>query len=114
MPVRPRRQRRHRTALTAPRMLALTIGPLPWFDEPDDVLAGVYAEHREQREANPSWWGWWAFEAHVPEALRGGRPELYPPEEAERVRRTRADLELRRAAWLATNNGAGGAPKGGR
>ena len=115
MPVRPRRQRRHRTALTAPRMLALTLGPLPWWDEPDDVLAGVYAEHRERLSPSPRWWGWWRFEAHVPTELRGARPPLYRPEDAERVRSERADLEDRRAAWLAgassTENGASGATK---
>ena len=105
MPVRPRRQRRHRVALTARRMLALTIGPSPLGDEPDAVLRPVYVEHRErllsdQRPGSRPW-GWWCFEPGVPEALRGDRPGLHPVGGAVDRSREREGLKARRTAWLA-------------
>ena len=111
MPVRPRRQRRHRLALSPQRIIDLVIGPRPFVGEPDDVLRALYREHAQREGADHSWWAWWRFEPHVPEALRGERPKLYPVEDGERVRRERADLEARRAAWLAEKNGASGATK---
>jgi|SRR5829696_844100 len=114
MPVRPRRQRRHRLTLSPQRIFDLVIGPRPFGGEPDYVLAALYREHAQREGADPSWWAFWRFDPGVPAELRGERPPLYPPEDGERVRRERADLELRRAKWLGEKNGASGATKGGR
>jgi hypothetical protein len=48
VPVRRRRQRRHRTALTLDRFVALTIGPRD--GEPLDELRAVFVEHRRRFE----------------------------------------------------------------
>ena len=110
MPVRPRRQRRHKLALDLERMLALTIGPTPTLPGArpmldDDVLRALWAEHGQrilagQRPgARP--YGYWMFEPGVAEDLRRERPRLTPVEDAERDRTAEKDLEVRRAAWLA-------------
>lgn len=105
MPPRARRDKRRRIGLTISRALALSIGPDPLGDEPDDVLLEVYREHGERLLADhPDGarpWGWWAFEPEVPETLRATRPTLYPVRDAKRVRAKQEDLEVRRAAWLA-------------
>lgn len=48
MPVRPRRQRRSRHALTLDRYMALTIGPRD--DDELDELRAVFEEHRRRFE----------------------------------------------------------------
>lgn len=104
-----------RTALTVGRHLALTIGPSPRGDEPDDVLADVYFEHRDrllatQREPFTRPWGWWAFEPDVPDDLQEPRAVLEAVggdhdavEYRERHDRARRELDRRRRGWLAAH-----------
>lgn len=120
MPIRPRRVRRSRWALTPRLDLALSLGPAPGGDADldDDLLRATYVEHRDRlldRErpgARP--WAFWRFEESVPDALRATRPALR--EVHEDVRRERAecdaeaadeiDLDLRRSAWLRVHGSA--------
>lgn len=111
MPVRPRRERRHRIEWSPRVALALTIGPNPGDDSLDDAvlreawsLYGPALMFTSRPGTRP--WGWWAFDAAVPAPLRATRPGLYPVEAAARVKREREDLDNRRAAWLAEHNGA--------
>jgi hypothetical protein len=53
MPVRPRRSRRARNALTIQRFMALTVGP-SGGSEPLNVLEAVFREHR-RRFASGDW-----------------------------------------------------------
>lgn len=92
--------------------LALTIGPRPGVvDVEDHVLATAWAAYgallMDGYGPSSRPWGWWAFEPGVPDELRGERPQLVPVEDGEQDRAKRADLEVRRAAWLAAT-GAGG------
>lgn len=120
MPVRPRRARRHRRALTLRLELALTLGPSPGQadDLSDDLLREVYLEHRDRLLAHVALgarpWGWWRFEADVPEALREVRPVLVPVEAADAHHTARRELEQRRAAWLAEHTCAAASAKGAR
>jgi hypothetical protein len=104
MPRRKRSSKRAGLALTLSRYLALTLGPNPTRGEPDRVLALVYAHHRERLlEDQPRPWGFWRFEAEVPEELREQRPVLRPvddDQDHEAIRAEREHLEARRAAWL--------------
>ncbi len=109
MPVRPRRSRQPRNALTPSRVMALSIGPSPLEAEDDDVLCEVWTEHRvrllDDHPPSPRGpWGHWRFDVGIPDDLRGERARLYPPEEAEEVRREQAALEARRVAWLAAHH----------
>jgi hypothetical protein len=63
MPVRPRRQRRSRHALTLDRYMALSIGPRT--DEPLDELRAVFAEHR--RRFDDGDWAVQVFEKGLPD-----------------------------------------------
>lgn len=63
MPVRPRRQRRSRHALTLDRWIALTVGPRP--GEPLDELRAVFAEHR--RRLDDTDWAVIVFEKGLPD-----------------------------------------------
>ncbi len=107
MPVRPRRVRRARFALSPRLDLAVTIGPTPGRDDDllDDLLREVWREHRAwflaRCEPRSRPWAWWRFEPAVPDVLRATRPMLYAPGEAESRRRDEADVTASRRAWLA-------------
>jgi hypothetical protein len=76
MPVRPRRSRRARHALTMERDIALRIGPSPFggSESDDDVLYPVWLEHRHR--FGPDDWGTRRFEHGVDD-----RAELVPVQE---------------------------------
>lgn len=110
MPPRARRDKRSiALALTAPRMLALTVGPDPGpraRTESDEVLARLWSEHRERILADYSPgtrpWAYWYFEPDVPEELREERPVLRPVDEGDpsAIRAEREHLEAARREWL--------------
>lgn len=108
MPVRPRRARR-RTVEWSPRVaLALTIGPPPFGAPRMSVFKAAWDAYGAALLLLPSSydrrpWGFWAFAPEVPPALRADAepPGLYLPEDAERVRLERTELDQARTAWLA-------------
>jgi hypothetical protein len=117
VPVRPRRVRQPKLALTLRAALALELGPLsPRDDHLDDAyLEAVYAEHRARLLAHsrPGHrpWGCWRFEPGVPKPLRAQRLRLVPIEDDEPATGDRDDrLDQRRAAWIEEHeHGASGA-----
>jgi hypothetical protein len=94
--------------LNPARMLLLTIGAQPTAQrDPDSVVEALWWRHRERiittsRPGHPPW-GWWQFEG--PPELVDTLPTLYAAEDAEAVKRDRADLDARRAAYLAAATG---------
>jgi hypothetical protein len=73
MPVRPRRQRRSRHALTLGRYMALSIGPRD--DESLDDLRAVFSEHR--RRFDDGDWAVRYFERGIDDReSTGGNDEL--------------------------------------
>ncbi len=79
------------------------------------TFGGRHAEAFSREELRSGWvffgaryagqrrppWAFWQFTAGIPGDLREEPPAIYPVADAETHRAARADLEARRAAWLA-------------
>ncbi len=95
--------------MTLREALALELGPSPGRDDDltDARLRELWEAHRDELMAapGPPPLALWMFEPDVPDELRAERFELTPvvddPDADRDAGAARADLDRRRAAWLA-------------